>query len=69
MNLEQMQKQLEEIQQMDMANLTSDQLNEVLEKLSTILNQSEESLINTSLIELNKTEDRSEEHTSELQSH
>ena len=57
MNLEQMQKQLEEIQQMDMSNLTSEQLSEVLEKISTIMNQSEESLINTSLIELNKTED------------
>ena len=56
MTLEQMQKQLEEIQQMDMSNLTSEQLSEVLEKISTIMNQSEESLINTSLIELNKTE-------------
>ena len=56
MNLEQMQKQLEEIQQMDMSNLTSEQLSEVLEKISTIMNQSEESLISTSLIELNKTE-------------
>ena len=56
MTLEQMQKQLEEIQQMDMSNLTSEQLSEVLEKISTIMNQSEESLISTSLIELNKTE-------------
>ena len=56
MNLEQMQKQLEEIQQMDMTSLTSDQLAEVLNKLSTIMTQSEESLINTSLIELNTPE-------------
>jgi len=56
MNLEEMQKQLEEIQQMDMASLTSEQLAEVLNRLSTIMAQSEESLINTSLIELNTPE-------------
>ena len=56
MTLEQMQKQLEEIQQMDMSNFTSEQLNEVMEKLTAIINQSEETLINTSLIELNTPE-------------
>jgi len=61
MNLEQMQKQLEDIQQMDMASLTSEQLAEVLNRLSTIMAQSEESLINTSLIELNKTEENNDE--------
>jgi len=56
MNLEEMQKQLEDIQQMDIASLTSEQLAEVLNRLSTIMAQSEESLINTSLIELNTPE-------------
>jgi hypothetical protein len=56
MNLEEMQKQLEDIQQMDIASLTSEQLAEVLNRLSTIMVQSEESLINTSLIELNTPE-------------
>ena len=57
MNLEQMLKELEQIQQMDMSNLTSEQLTEVLDKLSGIVNQSEETIINTSLIELNKSEE------------
>jgi hypothetical protein len=56
MNLEEMQKQLEDIQQMDISSLTSEQLAEVLNRLSTIMAQSEESLINTSLIELNTPE-------------
>ena len=57
MNLEQIQKQLEDIQQMDMSNLSPEQLAEVLNTLSTIMAQSEESLINTSLIEINKPEE------------
>jgi hypothetical protein len=57
MNLEQIQKQLEDIQQMDMSNLSPEQLSEVLNRLSTIMAQSEESLINTSLIEINKSEE------------
>ena len=54
MDLEQIQKQLEDIQQLDMSSLTSEQLDEVLSKLSTILAQSEESLINTTLLEINQ---------------
>jgi hypothetical protein len=54
MDLEQIQKQLEDIQQLDMSGLTSEQLDEVLSKLSTILAQSEESLINTTLLEINQ---------------
>ena len=61
MNLEEIQKQLEDIQQMDMTNLSPEQLSEVLNTLSTIMVQSEESLINTSLIELNKSEEDKDE--------
>ena len=63
MNLEQMQKQLEDIQQMDMSNLTSEQLAEVLNKLSTIMAQSEETLINTTLLEVNQIENNEEDET------
>jgi hypothetical protein len=63
MNLEQMQKQLEDIQQMDMSNLTSEQLAEVLNKLSTIMTQSEETLINTTLLEVNQIENNEEDET------
>jgi len=63
MNLEQIQKQLEEIQQIDMSNLSSEQLDEVLSKLSTILSQSEESLINTTLLDINKIENNEEDET------
>ena len=61
MNLEQMLKELEQIQQMDMSNLTPEQLTEVLDKLSGIVNQSEETIINQSLIDLNKSEEDNDE--------
>ncbi len=63
MTLEQMQKQLEEIQQMDMSNISPEQLGEVLNKLNTILAQSEESLINTTLIEINQIENNEDDET------
>jgi hypothetical protein len=61
MNLEQMLKELEQIQQMDMSNLTPEQLTEVLDKLSGIVSQSEETIINQSLIDLNKSEEDTDE--------
>jgi hypothetical protein len=61
MNLEQMQKQLEDIQQMDISNLTPEQLTEVLNTLSTIMVKSEESLINTTLIEINQIENNEDD--------
>ena len=61
MNLEQMLKELEQIQQMDMSNLTPEQLTEVLDKLSGIVSQSEETIINQSLIDLNKSEEDNDE--------
>ena len=64
MTLEQMQKQLEDIQQMDISNLTSEQLSEVLNTLSTIMAKSEETLINTTLIEINQTEENNETNNS-----
>jgi len=56
-----MQKQLEDIQQMDISNLTPEQLTEVLNTLSTIMAKSEESLINTTLIEINQIENNNDE--------
>ena len=64
MTLEQMQKQLEDIQQMDISNLTSEQLSEVLNTLSTIMAKSEETLINTTLLEINQTEENNETNNS-----
>jgi hypothetical protein len=61
MNLEEMQKQLEDIQKMDISNLTPEQLTEVLNTLSTIMAKSEESLINTTLIEINQIENNNDE--------
>ena len=61
MDLEEMQKQLEDIQQMDISNLTPEQLTEVLNTLSTIMAKSEESLINTTLIEINQIENNNDE--------
>ena len=61
MDLEEIQKQLEDIQQMDISNLTPEQLTEVLNTLSTIMAKSEESLINTTLIEINQIENNNDE--------
>jgi hypothetical protein len=60
MDLEKLQQELEALQQIDTTNLTPEQLTELVNRLSTILDRSEHSLLETSLIELNKTEDENE---------
>ena len=60
MNLEQIQKQLEDIQKTDMSKLSPEKLSELLSQLSSLVDESEQSLINTTLIELNKPEIKNE---------
>lgn len=60
MNLEQIQKQLEDIQKLDMSALSPEKLSEVLAQLSSLVDESEQSLINTTLIEINKPETKNE---------
>ena len=60
MNLEQIQKQLEDIQKTDMSKLSPEKLSELLNQLSSLVDESEQSLINTTLIELNKPETKNE---------
>jgi len=62
MNLEQMLKELEQIQQMNMSKLTPEQLTGVLDKLSGIVDQSEKTIINQSLIEINQIENNDEDN-------
>ena len=63
MNLEQMQKQLEEIQQMDLANLPPEKLAEIISQLSGIVDKSEETLINTTLIEINQINENEKDNS------
>jgi hypothetical protein len=51
MNLEKLQQEAEALKNIDVAQMTPEQLNELFEKLSSILEQSEKSLINTTFIE------------------
>jgi hypothetical protein len=57
MDLEKLQQETEALQQIDVTKLSPEKLQQLVDKLSTILEQSEQSLLNTSLIEINKTED------------
>jgi predicted P-loop ATPase/GTPase len=59
MNLEQLQQEADKLKAINPAALSPEQLSELITKLSSILDQSEESLINTSLIELNTNENES----------
>jgi hypothetical protein len=53
MSLEKLKQEAEALQSIDATQLTPEQLSELVERLSSLLEQSEESLINTTLIELN----------------
>jgi len=55
MDLEKLQQEAEALKQIDATQLTSEQLTSLVEQLSSLLERSEESLINTSLIEVNPT--------------
>ena len=55
MDLEKLQQEAEALKQIDATQLTPEQLTALVEQLSSLLERSEESLINTSLIEVNPT--------------
>ena len=55
MDLEKLQQEAEALKQIDATQLTPEQLTSLVEQLSSLLERSEESLINTSLIEVNPT--------------
>jgi hypothetical protein len=57
MSLEKLKQEAEALQNIDPNQITPDQLAELVNRLNSLLDQSEESLINTTLIEINKTED------------
>ena len=57
MDLEKLKQEAEALQNIDPNQMTPEQLSALVDKLSSLLDQSEESLINTTLIEINKTEE------------
>ena len=57
MSLEKLQQEAEALKNVDATQLSPEQLTALVEQLSSLLEQSEESLINTSLIEINKPEE------------
>ena len=60
MDLRKLLQELEAIQQMDTSTLSPEQLTELLNKISDIADQSEQSLLSTSLLEINKIEEENE---------
>ena len=57
MSLEKLKQEAEVLQNIDPNQMTPEQLSSLIERLSSLLDQSEESLVNTTLIELNKIEE------------
>jgi len=55
MNLEKLQQEAEALKNIDASQLTSEQLTSLVEQLSSLLERSEESLINSTLIEVKQT--------------
>ena len=62
MSLEKLQQQAKDLQYLAATDLSPDQLSELLSKAMSLLEESEQSLINTTLIEINenKTEDETD---------
>jgi len=62
MSLEKLQQQAKDLQALATTDLSPDQLSELLSKAMSLLEESEQSLINTTLIEINenKTEDETD---------
>ena len=56
MSLEKLQQEAEALQALALTNLNPDQLSELLSKAMALLEESEQSIINTSLIEINQIE-------------
>ena len=62
MDLEKLKQEAESLQQVDITSLSPEQLQQLVEKLSNIIDQSEQSLLQSTLLEINKTEnDESED--------
>jgi len=57
MDLEKLQQEVQALQNIDATQMTPEQLASLVDKLSSLLEQSEQSLLNTTLLEINKTED------------
>jgi hypothetical protein len=62
MSLEKLQQEAEELQKLATTDLTPDQLSELLSKAMSLLEESEQSLINTTLIEINQIENNNEDN-------
>jgi hypothetical protein len=56
MDLEKLKQEAEALQNIDVNQITPDQLTSLVDKLSSLLEQSEQSLISTTLLEINKTD-------------
>lgn len=56
MDLEKLQQEAEALKNIDAAQMTPEQLAALVDKLSSLLERSEESLLNTTLLEINKTD-------------
>ena len=54
MDLEKLKQEAEALQIIDATSMTQEQLLELVDRLSSLLDQSEESLLNTTLLEINK---------------
>ena len=61
MSLEKLQQEAEALQALALTDLTPDQLSELLSKAMALLEESEQSLINTSLIEINQIENNEDD--------
>jgi hypothetical protein len=56
MDLEKLQQEAEALKNIDATQMTPEQLTALVDKLSSLLEQSEQSLLNNTLIEINKPE-------------
>jgi len=59
MDLEKLQQETESLQQIDVTKLSPEQLHQLVDKLSNSLEQSEQSLLQTSLNEIKEIENES----------
>jgi len=63
MDLEKLQQEAEALRNIDHSQMTPEQLAELVEKISSLLDQSEQSLINTTLLEINETQKQEEDES------
>jgi acyl-CoA reductase-like NAD-dependent aldehyde dehydrogenase len=61
MSLEKLKQEAEALQNTDISQMTPSELSDFVEKLAFILEKSEESLKNTTLLEINKPEEENDE--------